>query len=132
MKILKLIPMFLIMIFIAVSHASSDQYLLFNHSGDSDTTGICAGYVLKQAKTVDSLENNWEECSMVVDTIWNIENKPYGTLDSILIPFSTYQDGNYYFGIKGFDEKFNVALLSNVPIYEVDNTPPAPVQCNFR
>lgn len=130
MKI-RVITFCLLMALMSIGYATSDRYVKYTHSGDDGTSGICTGYVLKQALTADSLTNNWDDCKIVGDTIWNTELKPAGTLDSVLVPFSAYGDGNYFFGIKAFDEVKNTSLISNIPNFEIDNTPPAPVNCSF-
>lgn len=131
MKKIKFLPAIILTILISVGYASTDQWLKFTHSGDDGTSGICTGYVVKRANTADSLVNNWNYCQIVGDTVWNTQNKVAGTPDSVLVPFSSYQDGKYYFSMRAFDEKYNVSGAGNTPTYEIDNTSPGVVTCGW-
>ncbi len=127
----KLFLFVLIVFSFGVGYTSSDKWLTYTTVGDDGNIGIANGYVLKVSHSADSLQNHWNSCTTLF-TILNTSNKPAGILDSILVPFSTYPDGDYFLSMKAFDEVMNYGVFGNVAEENIDNTLPAAVNCFIK
>ena len=124
--------LFILIIFsFSIGYTSSDKWLTYTTVGDDGNVGIADGYVVKISHSADSLENHWDACTTLF-TILNTSGKPAGVLDSILVPFSTYPDGNYFLSMKAFDDAMNFSAFGNVAEEVIDNTPPATVNCFIK
>ena len=100
------------------------QGLVYTAAGDDGIFGDQADRAqIRIAMSIDSLENNWDDCRIVSDTTpWLA-----GVRDTIYFSAEITTGPAYYYAIKIADEKPNWSGLSNIVtvIYEDVTAPPA-------